>query len=262
MSSDRHIDPELLAQQAVDGVPAWEINTVYRHLAHCDTCAEAYLRLRLASSVFTTVAPKSIWPAIQSRLNVRQASHANSRRFPAAFRVLAFGTMVAALVVVSAALLMWRQNLHSSTLDIGHYLSVLETSNVGPSVENLHTVFPAFSAYDRSEAPPTNVRADMANYRLVEQRTWFSPAKILQLVYASDDDVVALFIAPRTAKIDFERYHLAAIELNGMRCRRVLCPRQDVYWLTSGARQYIFVRRHSSSGDSGQLFMELIGGTP
>ena len=264
MQSDPHIRPEVLVQFASGETSAFQIATLVRHLEHCDTCAETYVRLCLSSRPLKVVVPETVWPRIQSGLSARQAKCANSRwfRLPAGFRTLAFAGMVA-LLLLSAALLIWRQNLRNPTLNIGQYLAVLEKSNAGPSAENLNTLFPSFTAYDRGEAlRETNVRAEVENYRLVEQRTWHSQDRVVQLIYASDHDVVALFIAPRTANVDFKQYHLAAIELNGIRCRRVVCPRQDVFWTTSGARQYVFIRRHSDSGDSGRLFTALVRPTP
>lgn len=169
---------------------------------------------------------------------------------------------IAALMVIAGVRFFMRQETKRSTLDVGTYLAVLERTDAAPSRENLRESFKEFTANDRASLEPVGLRSEVGGYRLVDERVSPSPANILQLVYDSGKDVFTLFVVPPAISLKFGKYHLINTDLSGVHCRRVECHRQDVYVLTTKARQYVFVRRHNSFGDSEQLFRALIQGSP
>jgi hypothetical protein len=79
---------------------------------------------------------------------------------------------------------------------------------------------------------------------------------MVQLVYASDHDVVALFIAPRTTKSTSSKYHLAAIELNGVRCHRHV-PSAKRLLDDVGSSAIRLHQPAQCSGDSSQPFLHV-----
>jgi hypothetical protein len=260
----RHLDPELLAQYVERGAPVMD-TAALRHLQCCSSCAEDYVSLCLKSTVRKATAPESIWPAVESKIQVSKPDRARERGLPWGRRFVfsAAAVCMVGVLMVSAVLLLLRQKAESATLDVGRYLADLEKTDAGPSKENLHRLFTEFRPYDRREAlQQTKLRSEAGNYHLVEQRISPFPANTVELIYDSGRDVFTVLVAPRTATLNFGNYHLIGADLSGVRCLRVQCPRQDVYWLTTGARQYVFVRRHDSFGDSEQLFRTLIQEAP
>jgi hypothetical protein len=253
-----HINPELLARCAERGELAKDASSYRRHLQRCGFCAEAYVNSCLKTTVLRVEAPDSIWPSIESATMLSEASRAHGR-LPVDFRLaFAFAGCLFGVLVLSAALFLFRHKPQGATLDVGQYLARLERTDIGPSKENLLSYFTEFGPYDRSAAlQQTRFRSEVGNYHLVEGRISRS-TNTVELVYDSDRDVFAVFVAPRTANLSFGNYHLLSVDLSGLHCRRVQCPRQDVYLLTTGTRQYVFIRRHNSFGNSSELFNTLI----
>lgn len=170
---------------------------------------------------------------------------------------------IAALAMFAGVRLLWQQQTKLATLDMGRYLAGLERTGTGPSRENLRESFREFTAHgDRTTSQPVGLRSEVGGYRLVEVRVSPSHATIVQLVNDSGKDVFALFVAPRAASLKFGKYHLVSTDLNGLHCLLVECHRQDVYVLTTGVRQYVFVRQHNSFADSEQLFKTVIQVSP
>lgn len=199
-----------------------------------------------------------MWPSIESTIKLSKASRARGRH-PVNLRlVFSVAVPLLGILVVLAALFLFRHQPQKATLDVGQYLAALERTDIGPSKENLLNYFTEFGPYDRTAALlQTKFRSEVGTYHLVEGR--ISPStNIVELVYGSDRDVFAVFVAPRTANLSFGKYHLLSVDLSGLNCRRVQCPRQDVYLLTTSTRQYVFIRRHNSFGNSSELFNTLI----
>jgi len=263
MEDGQHIDPELLARHAADSA-AEDRPEVTRHLQHCRSCAELYVRCRVKSSAAMASVPDSIWPSIESRLQTPELLRSRRRRlsFVVTF-VLGAAACAAVIAAVSGALERRRGTPARGTLEVGQYLAHLERTDTAPDRRNLSLLFADFAPYGRSGAlQQTKLRSEVADYRLVEERISRSAANMVQLVYESDMDTFALFIVPRVAIVNFGNYRLLPADVGGMPCHRVECPRQDVYVLTTGERQYVFLRRHNQFGDSDRLFAELIRGAP
>ena len=246
-----HIDPKrLLACAQQDQGP--DQPDVAAHLRHCDACAGFYARALLQSGVTKAEAPDDIWRHVQARLLGPCA--AGSRPRPWRALVLATGLLLAISVVFLAR---W---VGTGTLDVGHYLDALEQTAARPNVENLRRNFAGFVASTGSDTlQQASVRSGVADYRLVSQRVMNRfTSRTIQLLYDSGTDSFAVFVAPRTAALDFGKYHLVGADLGAIRCRRAECPRQDVYLVATDKRQYVFIHKHDTAVQSDRLLAELL----
>lgn len=261
-----HTDMELLRAYFERRVLDPEASAIADHLEGCGTCSRRYLSLLLSMSSEDVRVPDEIWPGIQAKL-LASASARHSKRDWRIFAVLGFATALALAVTVAVPLFRWRPfEDKATTLEMGQYLALLEHSSDGSGVARLRAHFAAFAPYDREAALVAGrVNPQIGNYRLVEQVGRHSGASdndVVQLLYDSGTDTFALFVAPLGYALNFGKYQLTNAEVGGRQCRRVTCPREDVYVWTGGGREYVFVRRHSSTIPSEQLFAELIQGIP
>jgi hypothetical protein len=261
-----HTDTELLRAYFERRVLDPEASAIADHLEGCGTCSGRYLSLLLRTSSEDVRVPDEIWPGIQAKL-LASASARHSKRDWGIFAVLGFATALALVVTLAVPLFYWRPFEHkATTLEMGQYLTLLEHSSDGSGVARLRAQFAGFAPYDRKAALiEGRVNPQVENYRLVEQvgrRSGALHKDLVQLLYDSGTDTFALFVAPRGSALNFGEYQLTNAEVGGRQCRRVTCPREDVYVWTGRGHDYVFVRRHSSTIPSERLFAELIQGIP
>lgn len=261
-----HTDTELLRAYFEQRVLDPEALAIADHLEGCGTCSGRYLSLLLSMSSEDVRVPDEIWPGIQAKL-LASASGRHSKRDWGTSAALGLAAALALLVTISIPLFRWRPSEDkATTLEMGQYLALLEHSSDGSGVARLRAQFAGFAPYDRKAALiEGRVNPQVENYRLVEQVGRYSGASdkdVVQLLFDSGTDTFALFVAPRGSVLNFGKYQLTKAEVGGRQCRRVTCPREDVYVWTGGGRDYVFVRRHSSTIPSERLIAELIQGIP
>jgi hypothetical protein len=256
-----HIDSEWLDGRR-EASPA-EGAAIVSHLRACDACAVRYVERVVHAAPLVNAAPDDIWPAIQARLESRVSQHprrvAVSRRAWAQIAALA-AICVAFVIAFAGRWLIDQRHVSEVTLDLGRYISSLEATSATPTSENVQRVLPAFVEYDRSAAlRDTGLRPQVEEYHLAAQRVLHThDVAIVELVYESGQDAFLMFVAPRGVTVSFDGYHLVDADLYRLPCRRVVCPRQDIFWSTIGERQYIFIRTRTSPDHSDHLYSELI----
>lgn len=215
---------------------------------------------RLESTRWRVAAPDSIWPVIAARIRTGETLARARRSWFQPHLALVIPACIVGFLVLRAEWWRPRQAATKPTLEVGRYLSDLERSDSGPSQENLRNDFGEFTMFDRTVAlKETGLGPEVGSYRLVDERISRSSPRVVQLVYDSGSDIFAVFVAPRSTFVNFGDYRLSAADVGGIRCRRVECPRQDVYF-AEGDQQYVFVRRHGNAGDSERLFASLLEG--
>jgi hypothetical protein len=254
-----HINPEVIDR--VHEAPPSETGGIISHLRDCDSCAERYVQQAMKSVARKITAPGAIWAGIQAKLQGRE-SYGSTRNTLSPRRQIALFAAMALLLVgfVISARLAYHGRTPEVSLDLGLYVAALEKASVAPSAENLQQTFSTFVSYDRQAAlRETGLRPQVEGYRLTEQRFLHTRnANIVELVYSSAEDSFVMFVATRSAKFSFGRYHLLDAVLEGLQCRRVQCPRQDIFWSTTDEQQYVFIRQRTSPDQSGRLFKKLI----
>jgi hypothetical protein len=261
-----HTDTELLRTYFERQVLDSEASAIADHLERCGTCSGKYLSFLLGVSSEDIRVPDEIWREIQRRLLASERARPYQLRW-GIFGVLGFAVML--ILVVAIAIPVFRRRLiarRAATLELGQYLAILEHSSNGSGVGRLRAQFEGFAPYDRNAALiEGGVNPQVENYRLVEQLGWHSGAlhkDVIQLLYDSGTDTFVLFVAPRGSALNFGEYRLINAEVGGRQCRRVTCPREDVYVWTARGHDYVFVRQHNSTLPSERLFAELIQGIP
>jgi hypothetical protein len=265
-SALEHTDTELLRAYFERRVLDSEASAIADHLEGCDACSGQYLSFLLGVNSDDVRVPDEIWHGIQARL-LASASAGRSKQDSGIFGALSFAALLVLVVAIAIPLLRWRLfEREATTLEMGQYLTILEHSSNSSGVARLRAQFEGFVPYDRGAAlVEGRVQPQVENYRLVEQVGWRSRAlhqDVIQLLYDSGTDTFALFVVPRGSALNFGKYQLTSAEVGGRQCRRVTCPREDVYVWTARGHDYVFVRRHSSAISSERLFAELIQGIP
>jgi len=253
-----HIAPELLSRYAAEGLPA-DAHRDLKHLAKCATCAELYVQLTMKSASLRVAAPEGLWSGIQTHLH--QPSSSSPRLGFAGPWGFVLTSSLALILVAFLAVERWSLRRAVPRVDVGQYIAVLEKTSAAPSAANLRQTFSASVAYDRDAAlRETGMRAQAQGYGLAEQRVLHAGrANIIQLVYGTPQDAAVVIVAPRAATLSLGNYHLVAADIAGLHCKRVQCPRQDIFWSTLRQHQYVFIRRRNSATDSGRLFADLVG---
>jgi hypothetical protein len=252
-----HIDRDLLnkfmAEESTEDISPW-----VKHLGHCSECAEAYVRVTLKSTRTKVTAPGAIWTEIAARLDRPQSFDPPRRGLRLYWRFAS-----ASILLLGTVLLLENWKMHRTTpqVDLGRYIALLEKTSAAPTAENLQETFPSSAVYDRDAAlRDTGLPEQVEDYRLAAQRVMSAgSSRIIQLVYGSPGDVAIVIVAPRAAKLSFGNYHLVSADIAGLNCQRVQCPRQDIFSSNIKDRQYVFIRRRSSTVDSGRLFAQLVG---
>jgi hypothetical protein len=255
---DNHINPDLLMAHAQRQLNQRDGLAVSAHLRDCNSCADQYGSVLLKLRIKRVAAPEWIWPGIRTAMNERSQERPSRHGL---WLSLAVATLI--LVVSTAGYIQFRAD-RIQPFDVGQYLFALEVESTGPNPVNIRAHFPEFLAYDRQPAlSDSQFQPQVQGYRLIEQRILKSGGiQVVQLLYDSGSDSFLVFIAPRKVMFNFGIFKLVDDEAQGIRCRRAVCPRQDIYLFTTAKRKYVFVHKHNSSVGAGSIFAELMRSAP
>jgi hypothetical protein len=254
-----HPNFESLRTYAAEGVGSANASNLTTHLSICESCFETYLNLLLQQTTSQEFAvPEWIWLGVHERLQ----SMRNTKPQRRLLRLLV--PAVICLLLLSFITVVWIHlrppTAGMPTLDFGSYLIALEHSTDRAAVAQLQPEIRGATL--RNETSMTNtVPEQIQNYHLVRRSQWHSRmrmAPVDRFLYQSASDTFVLFSAPRGSAMRFGQYELTPADQVGRRCRRVTCPKQDVYVWPSATHDYVFVHKKSSMSDSETLVTQLM----
>jgi hypothetical protein len=258
VKNSTHIDLELLhsfAKQEGSSAGAEMI----AHLGRCDVCAERYVQTAIGETGARAAAPEELWTNIQVRLQGQERAQPIVPTFGSRYRFALIATAALLLfVLIPARVFFYHKQIAS--LDLGRYIAVLEKTSAAPNAQNLEQTFADFVPYDQQAALQETALPDrVEGYRLAKPLVLGAGrARIFELIYDSPTDSFVIFVAPLATKISFAQYDLVDAQFKEIHCRRVQCPRQDIFWSQTRGRHFIFLRRRSSTGQSETLFSKLL----
>ena len=156
---------------------------------------------------------------------------------------------VACLTLVLIGSFLYRSRHHSS-INLDPYLSRVETPASAHPGEAILAAPPGFQAADEQAALRAagveRVAAEppLAGYNLVRQYVLrVDNDEAVQLGYGNGSEVFSVFVAPRKVPFAFGKREIESVELNGIQCNEVTCPRTSTVLFSAKRFHCVLVTR-------------------
>jgi Putative zinc-finger len=245
-----------------NALPPEEAARVSAHLEQCQRCRRWHAKtasiVELLGYLERIRAPVLLWDDIERRrsrpapLPVPQTSTSawlQRRRGPIA--------AVAALLMGMAALETLRVTQESpgragisDELDLGSYLHPVQAALPAASYRVLARAAPGFDSRERDDAlPASGLRSvpdasPLAGYHLQAQHIGSVGAhRVVQLIYGNGNEAFSVFVAPAAVRFRFGSQDAFDTVVQGIRCVKVDCPKQQTYAFQEGSYQWVLVSK-------------------
>jgi len=229
-------------------------NQIEEHLRVCRRCRKEYgqvsrgvfLARHLSRAAGSTLSWSEVERAIADGHD--RAGHGvfdSTRR--ASFSWLGLKVFaVACLTLVLIGSFLYRFGRHSS-VNLDPYLSRVETGHPG---ESILAASPGFHAADEQAAlraagvERVAAQPPLAGYSLVQQYVLrVDSEEAVQLGYGNGSEFFSVFVAPREVPFSFGKREIEPVELNGIQCSEVSCPRTSTVLFSAKRFHCVLVTR-------------------
>jgi anti-sigma factor RsiW len=152
------------------------------------------------------------------------------------------------LTLVLIGSFLFRSRRHGVNLDT--YLSRVETAASGHSGEAILAAPPGFRAADEQTAlraagvERVAAQPPLAGYSLVQQSVLrMGSEDAAQLGYGNGSEFFSVFVAPRKVPFSFGKREIESVELYGIQCNEVSCPRTSTVLFSAKRFHCVLVAR-------------------
>ena len=232
-------------------------NQIEEHLRICRRCRKEYeqvsggvfLARHLSRPASSTLSWNELERAIADEHD-RTGHEAFDSTRRASFSWLGPGVFAVAcltLVLIGSFLFRFR---HHGGVNLDPYLSRVETAASGHPGETILAAPPGFQAADEQAALRAagveRVAAEppLAGYSLVQQHVLRAGGEeAVQLGYGNGSEFFSVFVAPRDVPFSFGKREIEPIDLNGIPCAEVACPRTSTVLFSAERFHCVLVTR-------------------
>ena len=234
----RHVGKDLVAfcEGELEGQLAKRIE---EHLRACRRCRKEYERVArgvfLAKHLSRPASSTLSWSDVERAITDEhdrtghEALDSTRRLSSPWLRPAIFAATCLTLLLIGSFLYRYR---HHSDVNLDTYLARVEAAASGHPREAILAAPPGFQAADEQAALRAagveRVAAEppLAGYSLVQQYVLrVGGEEAVQLSYGNGSQFFSVFVAPRKAPFSFGKREIEPIELNGIQCSEVSCPR-------------------------------------
>jgi hypothetical protein len=256
-----------------DALPPEETVRVSAHLEQCQRCRRRHAKtasiVELLGHLERIRAPALLWDDIERRRS-RPASETSAstwlqrRRGPIA--------AVAALMVGIAALETLRVTQESpggagisDELDLGAYLRPVQAALPAASYGELARAAPGFDRERPDTLPASGLRSvpdasPLAGYHLRSQHIGSAGVhRVVQLIYDNGSEAFSVFVAPAPVRFRFGSESAFDTVVQGIRCAKIDCLKQQTYAFHEGNYQYVLVSKSLDPARAATVMRYFIG---
>lgn len=238
-------------------MPAEDLQRVTEHLETCGQCRRQYDEVRLgawlAEHLPRLSAPPSLWDGMETRSREEARSTCQSARrsrYPRrrlSPRFVGACALVVALGVVAAAYVRWTRprsgtTVSAAVVDLSGYLRGVEAAPAGNAHRTIAAAPHRFFGGDREEVLQVAGLAHAAGgglplpaYDLLANRVAVvGGERVAQLVYGRGEEAFSVFVAPSSVPFVLGGEPILDVDVEGIRCGKVDCPKQETYVFGAG----------------------------
>jgi hypothetical protein len=135
-------------------------------------------------------------------------------------------------------------------LDLGSYLRPVQAASPGAGARELSLAAPGFDVSERDHTllagglTSTADTSPLPGYRLQAQHIGNAGThRVVQLIYGNGTEAFAVFVAPELVNFRFGSESEIETEVQGIRCLKVDCPKQETYAFKEGRLRYVLVSK-------------------
>lgn len=252
----RHIGEDLVAfcEGDLDGELA---NRIEEHLRVCRRCRKeheqvsrgVFLAKHLSRPTSSTLSWSEVEQAIRDEYD--QTGHEafdSTRRLSSPWlRPAIFAATCLTIVLIGSFL--YRSRRHSG-VNLDTYLARVETAASGHPEEAILAAPAGFQAADEQAAlraaavEHVAAQPPLVGYSLVQRYVLrVGGAEAVQLGYGNGSDFFSVFVAPREVPFSFGKREIEPVELNGIQCNEVSCPRTSTLLFSAKRFHCVLVTR-------------------
>ncbi len=213
------------------------------HLEGCSKCRAKLERIRqgayFAELLAPVRAPEMLWQKIEPHIQEIRPRAQSTQKKLAPISIVQMKTVTAALVVVIVGLGFWlyqnQRNPLALEVDLNGYLDALENRNEKNTQMEISIAPPSFFSTNEAyalkaariaaaarKASPVGISLQASRVRTIGRN------EVVQLVYGTDQEAFAVFVAPEAVKFLFGPREFTAFEVHGIPCRKVECAQNSV----------------------------------
>jgi Putative zinc-finger len=261
-----------------EALPPEEAARVSAHLEKCQRCRREHANtastVELLGYLKRIPAPPSLWDDIERRrsrpppspLVDPSASAWLQRRGGSIAAVVALLLGIAALGILRFAKESPDRTGTAVELDLGAYLRPVQAALPSSSHRELSRAAPGFDARERDDAllaggvTSTADTSPLPGYHLQTQHIGNAGAyRVVQLIYGNGTEAFAVFVAPALVSFRFGSESAIETVVQGIRCVKVDCPKQETYAFQEGRHRYVLVSKSLDPARAATVMRYFIG---
>jgi anti-sigma factor RsiW len=215
------------------------VGRVEEHLRVCRRCRKEYEEVSrgvfLAKHLSRPASSTTSWSDVERGIvdgHDRTVPKALASHPRASFSWLGPAVFAAAFLTLALTASLFYRSRQPSGVNLDDYLSSVEKAASGRVGETIVAAPPGFEAAERHAALQAGGVESMAavpplaGYSLIQQHMLrVGEEKVVQLDYGNGSEFFSVFVAPREVPFSFGKRKIQPLELNGVQCNQVSCPR-------------------------------------